>query len=285
MITTAIRGGMVLTKKIKWTKGLIVLLLLGLGQICYGLYASIQVSNGNLTVNMNNAIILLLFISNLLIIYGFYQKRQRQQLEGKLRETQYLMQIEQMNYQVIEERRVQVAKIRHDLNNQLATIQQLLLQDQRGYASKLMEAMEVSIQQGAGQNYCNNSLINIVLNDKQRIFFNESISFLPDVSLQEETFVDAQQLCSVFTNILQLSLQCLKGSVSAEKKVVLLTTSSLDELQIRCEIWGGVFSNAVQSVRYEEKVLQDIATKYYGTFQINDTAEKIIVELTLQKKS
>lgn len=278
-------GGKILIKQVKWTKELVALILLGLGQIGYGLYASVQIADGTLSINMNNMIILLLFVSNLLIIYGFYIKKQRKQLESKLRETQYLLQIEQMNYQIIEERRVQVAKIRHDLNNQLATIQQLLLQEQQDYATKLLEGMESSIQQSTGRIYCNNSLVNIILNDKQRTFFDESISFLSDISLPEETFVNAQQLCSVFSNVLQLAIQYLQGNVNTKKQVVLLTTTTSEMIQVVCEVSGIVSHNSFQEIRYEEKVLQEIAAQYSGKLQINNAEEKITIELTLQRNS
>lgn len=256
------------------------LVLLGIGQIVYGIYVSVQMFHGKMAVDIHNAIILLLFATNLFIIYALYQRRQRRNLESKLRETQYLMQIEQMNYQIVEAKRTQIAKIRHDLNNQLAVVQQLLAEGQAEYAEKLLEEMEENIHKGMGIQYCDNDLVNIILNDKKQLFLQEGILLELDVAVPEKSFVEAQQLCSLFSNILQLAMEYSKNTaVSQTGNVKLQVEEHVGQFIMCCQITGCQLEKMLFS--YEENLLKSVVEKYNGIYTNEEKDEMIKVQVVL----
>ncbi len=268
-------------------------LCLGVVQIIYAVYAMMQVNNNNMAENVYHAIILFLLIVNLIIVYGFYRRDKQNVQARKQKEAQYLMQIEQMNYQVIEERRLQVAKIRHDLNNQLAAVEQLLREEQGEYAAELLEEIEMRLQEGTGAQYCNDPLINIVLNDKKRLFEKENIAFDMRLSSFDKVFVEQQTLCSVFSNILQMALQYCKSSRSREKRICLTAAATEHQMQLSVEIFTEHARNHLlastktnlSGTCYEEKILHEIAVQYQGAFQMRELPDRFILQMILYRNT
>jgi len=89
-------------------------------------------------------ILLCLAADLVLLVYAISQEK-RTAMEGELREIRYQMELEQSHYRELELRREELVKIRHDFNNQLASIGQLIRLGEDGPARELIDSLEAEI--------------------------------------------------------------------------------------------------------------------------------------------
>ncbi|MDR1438900.1 MAG: hypothetical protein LBJ10_02465 [Clostridiales bacterium] len=79
-----------------------------------------------------------------ILFYALSQDK-RAAIEAELRETKRAMELEQARYGEIERRGEELAKIRHDFNNQLASIVQLVRAGEGGTAQEIISALSEEI--------------------------------------------------------------------------------------------------------------------------------------------
>lgn len=117
-----------LTQRIKRRRRFILITLLILVQllaptILFIIYAS-DILEENLYFSLISPIIL--FIANLFLVLYAMNQEEKTAANAAYRELQTLHQIEEAHYKELEQHSEALAKIRHDFNNQLATIHMLL---------------------------------------------------------------------------------------------------------------------------------------------------------------
>ena len=61
------------------------------------------------------------FVADIVLLYVFLNQGEKDVLAKRVQEMEHLQQVEQLHYQSMETRREELAKIRHDFNNQLTT--------------------------------------------------------------------------------------------------------------------------------------------------------------------
>lgn len=84
-------------------------------------------------------------VSSLAILYYVIYYNKRAEFEAELRQTKRAMELEQAKYSEIEERSEELVKIRHDFNNQLASVRRLVRMGDKVTAKELMDALSAEI--------------------------------------------------------------------------------------------------------------------------------------------
>ena len=89
--------------------------------------------------------LLLSLASDLALFTYVMSQGEKTALEKELQEARCQMELEQARYQELEQRREELAKIRHDFNNQLASIAHLVRSGEVGSAQELIDTLAKSI--------------------------------------------------------------------------------------------------------------------------------------------
>ncbi|PKM74020.1 MAG: hypothetical protein CVU91_02975 [Firmicutes bacterium HGW-Firmicutes-16] len=116
-----------------------------------------------------------------------------------------------MYYQNLEEQQFQVRRLCHDMANHLQAMSALKAPELREYLGQLIKspAMECS------QRFCENNVVNAVLAAKQQIMEQKEITADFFVVLPADLSVEAVDLCAVFANSLDNSIEACE-KLSAE---------------------------------------------------------------------
>lgn len=91
--------------------------------------------------------ILLCLVADIALLAYTISHEKKASLEEELHEIRYVTELEQAHYQELEQRRDELAKLRHDFNNQLAAISHLARSGDEGAAQALIESLSREINQ------------------------------------------------------------------------------------------------------------------------------------------
>lgn len=177
----------------------------------------LTVFEGNLTNNARilSGSILFLFSVILFIVYWSYLflRRQKQQLEGQIRETENYLSIQLQFAEQNLENQTELRQLRHDLRNHLQVIQELCARgnyiEAEKYAAGLSERPELSRQ----LQLTGNQIADIVISAKRETALSLDIAFSCEGSFQCLDDLEATDVCTLLSNLLD---NALEASVQTE---------------------------------------------------------------------
>lgn len=243
------------------------------GQLIYNMYNMLRLIPQQAGVDPLEIIgTVFMIIGNFVIIQILFTNSKKKELEDNLNEIQHIRELEHMHYTAIEERRQEMAKIRHDFNNQLLAAHQLISSDKWQHAELILDELEASISKTSEYAYCQNAIVNAVLTEKQKECDDAKIMLETDIAINEECKISPLHLCSVFTNILDNAIRACKLLPHGQRKIELRTAIKGDYIHIKCvNPIAGRQERARNGKGYGKIILSDIAGHYGGNF----TAERI----------
>ena len=206
--------------------------------------------------------------AGIIICYGAFEIRKRQRLKRELQEWRSFQRAEELQDELVEEKREELAKIRHDFNNQLAAAYRLLEQREYPPARLLLDDMRDRIASNKECLYCGNAIVNAVLLEREPILREWEISFTADLKIQEEPQIKAIHLCSVFTNLVDNGIQAAKNCIPENRFLRIWASRKGDYLHIKVENpvpeKREIFPE--KEKRYGHMILREIAGIYEGKF-------------------
>lgn len=201
------------------------------------------------------------------------------------------LQLQKNYYEELEQNQKQIRKFRHDMNNHLSVVGYLLqkgeLQKARDYFDKISVYMQT-----ANRKFCENSVVNAVLNAKYNLMTDAKIDGFFHISIDKLLFIDDVSLCTLFANTLDNAIEACQKIEAPDRR----------KLELKCRYTeNGYFSLELINSKINEIVVQknqyisdkedksahgigissirDIVEKYEGTLDISydDTSFKVII--------
>lgn len=207
------------------------------------------------------------FIADFILLYVLMEQGRKETLVKQLQELETLRRVENVHYQAIEARREEMAKIRHDFNNQLITAFHLTEQGESKHARALLDTLRADLTGIKEYVYCGNPVVNAVLSEKAAICQSKGIRLEIDLEMGEEPNIQPVHLCSVFSNLLDNAVKAAKECPASERFIIVKSARKEDYLNIKVEN----SSAAPQKLdlgrkSYGQEILRDIALQYSGEF-------------------
>lgn len=201
------------------------------------------------------------------------------------------LQLQKNYYEELEHSQNQIRKFRHDMNNHLSIVGNLLddgnLSEAKEYFNNLSGYMQI-----ANRKFCQSSVVNAVINAKYQMMVNASIDTFLNIDIDKMLFIDDVSLCTIFANTLDNAIEaCCKITEPTKRK-----------LELRCRYTeNGYFSfeliNSKINEIYEKKghflsdkedqnshgigisSVEEIVNKYDGTLDISYDKEwfKVVI--------
>lgn len=201
------------------------------------------------------------------------------------------LQLQKNYYEELEQNQKQIRKFRHDMNNHLSVVGYLLqkgeLQKARDYFDKISVYMQT-----ANRKFCENSVVNAVLNAKYNLMTDAKIDGFFHISIDKLLFIDDVSLCTLFANTLDNAIEACQKIEAPDRR----------NLELKCRYTeNGYFSLELINSKINEIVVQknqyisdkedksahgigissirDIVEKYEGTLDISydDTSFKVVI--------
>ena len=201
-------------------KGYLPLLLLPISQGFFSVWADL--SEENRASSYSIAFFLGAFLGFCLDIYWMYEllyRSRRTEAERKLKEMHHVMELEHVHYQEIESKREEVAKIRHDINNQILAARHLISEGDTERSEHMLEQLLEQVSATKEYPYCAVPIINAILNEKNRLCEQHQIELVTDLSFPSDLHVNDVMLCSLFSNLLDNAIHAVEDMDSGKRWV------------------------------------------------------------------
>lgn len=206
-------------------------------------------------------------LADFILLYILMEQGGKEALAKKLQELETLRRVENVHYQAIEARRGELAKIRHDFNNQLITAYHLTDQGEPEHARAILDALRADLASIKEYVYCGNSVVNAVLNEKATICQANGIRLDTELEMGEEPDIQPVHLCSVFSNLLDNAIRAAKEYPEPERFIIVKSGRNDDYLNIKVENSSLEPKKAATGRKgYGQEILRDIALQYSGEF-------------------
>ena len=192
-------------------KGYLPTLLLPVSQACFALRFNVGVGGHSDSYSM--VFFLGAILGLCLDIYWMYDLlyRSRQtEVEQELKEMHHVMELEHVHYQEIESKREEVAKIRHDINNQILTARHLISGGDTERSEHMLDQLMEQVSATKEYPYCAVPIMNAILNEKNRLCERHQIDLIADLSFPSDLLVDDVMLCSLFSNLLDNAIHAVE---------------------------------------------------------------------------
>lgn len=147
------------------------------------------------------------FILEMYWIYDLTMRGRRTALEEELKAAKLAMELEKKHIIELEHKRQVMTKIRHDINNQIQSVRNLILLKDTGpdylaAASTMLDELEELVNTTKEHAYCSVPIINAVLSGKKLECNNKEIAFEVNIELDKAIDMDNVLLCSLFCNLI-----------------------------------------------------------------------------------
>lgn len=204
----------------------------------------------------------------LLMLY--LSQSEKQEAEAEAARLQKIIEEEKVHYQELEQRREEMAKLRHDYDTILTSVMNLLEDGKTTEAETVLQDLSVRISATREYPFCPIPIINAILTEKQKVCEAEGISLSVDLMIPDAVGAADLDLCMIFGNLMDNAIRaCREVSEKGQQSHIVLQGGMVQEyLIIKCKnaalenrenkIWG---------TGYGHKILTDIARKYHGDFQ------------------
>ena len=159
------------------------------------------------------------------------------------------LQLQKNYYEELEQNQKQIRKFRHDMNNHLSVVGYLLqkgeLQKARDYFDKISVYMQT-----ANRKFCENSVVNAVLNAKYNLMTDAKIDGFFHISIDKLLFIDDVSLCTLFANTLDNAIEACQKIEAPDRR----------KLELKCRYTeNGYFSLELINSKINEIVVQKIS--------------------------
>ena len=192
-------------------KGYLPTLLLPISQFCFS--AGANLSAGGHSDSYSIAFFLGAILGFCLDIYWMYEllyRSRRTEAEQELREMHHVMELEHMHYREIENKREEIAKIRHDINNQILAARHLMMEGDMDRSEHMLDQLLEQVSATKEYPYCAVPIINAILNEKSRLCEQYQIEFITSLSFPSDLHADDVMLCSLFSNLLDNAIHAVE---------------------------------------------------------------------------
>ncbi len=203
------------------------------------------------------------------------------------------LRLQQNYYEELESNQLQIRKLRHDMNNHLSAVGELLRQgDSEGaleYFGKLSGYMETRNRQ-----FCKNGIVNALLNVKYNAAMEAEIDTFFHISIDKMIAIDDISLCTIFANTLDNAIEACKKIPEAGARHLSIKARYTENGYFSYEI-----TNSKQNTVTEKKgqiltdkedrqihglgisTVREMVEKYRGTMDITYTEEKFRVVILI----
>ncbi len=214
--------------------------------------------------------IILSAAADLLLFHILLWGSRREKLQRELQEISYLQETERAQNEMLEKKQEELLSMRSDFEKRLGQIREKLKQGEEAAAQREMDALQQSLDGTRPAVYCQNTIVNAVLSEKEKKFHSLAIKTEIQLLIPRGLKLDPLHLCSLFSNLLDNALEALAELPEEERKLELKAEMKGMYLFVKSRN-RAAGSHALRKRRkgrgYGIQILQELAENYEGTYQ------------------
>ena len=154
--------------------------------------------------------LLLIDMGSVLIYRTVVQLSALYDKNARLQADNYELELQKMQYDIIEQRMEDMRRTRHDLRHHIVLLNQIKQTGDFSLIDKLLESYPAPVLHDQPLTYCLNDTANAVLVYYSDIALNHGIKLTVKINLPETLFIDKTDLAVMFGNILENAVEACK---------------------------------------------------------------------------
>ena len=231
-------------------------------------------------------------VADIVYLYFMADLEKKAALEREVSSLKYARQLEEQHFKQIEEKRYEVAKIRHDINNQLASIKSMVHSRHIEQAEELIGELENTVRNTQEYRYCSIPVVNAVISEKNKEAEKYGIRLVTKIDIPDSAGITQHHLCSAFANMIDNAIRAERGFTEKDSDKKIISVDAVSDsvsvyITVRNYVSGVEISREDDSSLhgYGQKILGDIAEIYSGTFNTTEKNGEYTCTLILGKKA
>ena len=230
-------------------------------------------------------------VADIVYLYFMADLEKKAALEREVSSLKYARQLEEQHFKQIEEKRYEVAKIRHDINNQLASIKNMVHSRHIEQAEELIGELENTVRNTQEYRYCSIPVVNAVISEKNKEAEKYGIRLVTKIDIPDSAGITQHHLCSAFANMIDNAIRAERGFTEKDSDRKIINVDAVSDsvsvyITVRNYVSGVEISREDDSSLhgYGQKILGDIAEIYSGTFDTTEKNGEYTCTLVMQMK-
>lgn len=159
---------------------------------------------------LSTGYLLLIDMGSVLIYRTVVQISSLYNRNARLQEDNHELQLQKMQYDIIEQRMEDMRRTRHDLRHHVILLRQIKQTGDFSQIDKLIEAYPAPIQSDQPFRFCRHDTVNAILVYYSDICQNSKIDFSAEVNISKECFIGNPDLSVMLGNILENAVEACK---------------------------------------------------------------------------
>ncbi|MGX6979825.1 GHKL domain-containing protein [Vagococcus elongatus] len=190
------------------------------------------------------------------------------------------LKLQETYYEELADNQLEIRKIRHDMNHHLSVIGVLIEAGDFKQTQDYFDQLSLQLS-SYGKEFCENSLVNAVINSKYSKFQEHHVDTFLNISIDDAPAIDDISLCTIFANTMENALEAVLTIENPEER----------KMKIQARYQNGYFSykitnnkgNDIRETKdglittkenkkahgYGLKIVESVVNKYNGTFDIS----------------
>ena len=185
-----------------------------------------------------------------------------------------------------------MAKIRHDINNQLASIKSMVHSRHIEQAEELIGELENTVRNTQEYRYCSIPVVNAVISEKNKEAEKYGIRLVTKIDIHDSCGITQHHLCSAFANMIDNAIRAERGFTEKDSDRKIINVDAVSDsvsvyITVRNYVSGVEISREDDSSLhgYGQQILGDIAQIYSGRFEKSEKNGEYTCTLILGKKA
>lgn len=231
-------------------------------------------------------------VADIVYLYFMADLEKKAALEREVSSLKYARQLEEQHFKQIEEKRYEVAKIRHDINNQLASIKSMVHSRHIEQAEELIGELENTVRNTQEYRYCSIPVVNAVISEKNKEAEKYGIRLVTKIDIPDSAGITQHHLCSAFANMIDNAIRAERGFTEKDSGRKIINVDAVSDsvsvyITVRNYVSGVEISREDDSSLhgYGQQILGDIAQIYSGRFEKSEKNGEYTCTLILGKKA
>lgn len=231
-------------------------------------------------------------VADIVYLYFMADLEKKAVLEREVSSLKYARQLEEQHFKQIEEKRYEVAKIRHDINNQLASIKSMVHSRHIEQAEELIGELENTVSRTQEYRYCSIPVVNAVISEKNKEAEKYGIRLVTKIDIPDSAGITQHHLCSAFANMIDNAIRAERGFTEKDSDRKIINVNAVSDsvsvyITVRNYVSGVEISREDDSSLhgYGQQILGDIAQIYSGRFEKSEKNGEYTCTLILGKKA
>jgi signal transduction histidine kinase len=231
-------------------------------------------------------------VADIVYLYFMADLEKKAALEREVSSLKYARQLEEQHFKQIEEKRYEVAKIRHDINNQLASIKSMVHSRHIEQAEELIGELENTVRNTQEYRYCSIPVVNAVISEKNKEAEKYGIRLVTKIDIPDSAGITQHHLCSAFANMIDNAIRAERGFTEKDSDKKIINVDAVSDsvsvyITVRNYVSGVEISREDDSSLhgYGQQILGDIAQIYSGRFEKSEKNGEYTCTLILGKKA